>query len=242
MPLLAFGSISVPESSLRRSEARISAAAGTGASILNFTREGDGFGAMSGTSKMKSEMLILRPAGVSATPCAIVTVAVRPVTRAFRSASWTDGISSTGRTVTPDATMLTARPSSGIGGPLRDRLRTGELTPTSMRWSVPRLDPLDHPFAHLGHDQDRPDPLQRGGRHRRSRKAELQPRLARIVDAAGAGDADLAIADIGLGQQYALLVGVEAHADRDAVEDQRLFALDAGQHDGAAAKARPASP
>ena len=33
--------------------------------------------------------------------------------------------------------MLTARPSSGIGGPLRDRLRTGELTPTSMRWSVP---------------------------------------------------------------------------------------------------------
>ena len=36
-------------------------------------------------------------------------------------------------TVTPDAVILTARPSSGIGGPLRDRLRTGELTPTSMR-------------------------------------------------------------------------------------------------------------
>ena len=128
----------MPETSLRRSEARISAAAGTGPSTLNFTRDGDGFGAMSGTSKVKSEMLILRPAGVSATPCPIVTVAVRPVTRAFRSASRTDGISSTGRTVTPDATMLTARPSSGIGGPLRDRLRTGELTPTSMRWSVPR--------------------------------------------------------------------------------------------------------
>ena len=34
--------------------------------------------------------------------------------------------------------MLMERPSSGIGGPLRGRLRTGELTPTSMRWSVPR--------------------------------------------------------------------------------------------------------
>ena len=133
VPLLAFGSISVPERSLMRSEARISAAAGTGASTLNFTREGDGFGAMSGTSNEKSEMLILRPAGVSATPCPIVTVAVRPVTRAFKSASRTAGMPLTGRTVTPDATMLTARPSSGIGGPLRGRLRTGELTPTSMR-------------------------------------------------------------------------------------------------------------
>jgi hypothetical protein len=83
-------------------------------------------------------MLILRPAGVSAIPCAILTVAVRPVTRALRSASRTTGISSTGRTVTPEATMLTASPSSGIGGPLRDRLRTGALMPTSMRWSVPR--------------------------------------------------------------------------------------------------------
>ena len=74
VPLLAFGSISVPERSLMRSEAKISAAAGTGQSTLNFTRDGDGFGAMSGTSKVKSEMLILRPAGVSAIPCPIVTV------------------------------------------------------------------------------------------------------------------------------------------------------------------------
>ena len=138
MPLLALGSIKVAETSLSRSDARISAAAGTGQSILNFTREGDGFGAMSGTSKVKSEMVILRPVGVSAIPWAMLTVAVRPVTLALRSASWTTGISSTGRTVTPDATMLTARPSSGIGGPLRDRFRTGELTPTSMRWSMPR--------------------------------------------------------------------------------------------------------
>ena len=99
------------------------------------------------------------------------------------------------------------------------------------------LDPLDHPFAHFRHDQGRPHPLQRGGRHRRAGKAKLQARLARIIDAAGSGDADLAIADIGLRQQHALLVGVEAHADRDAVEDQRRFAVDAGQHDGAAAKA-----
>ena len=33
----------------------------------------------------------------------------------------------------PEATMLTERPSSGIGGPFRDRLCTGELTPISMR-------------------------------------------------------------------------------------------------------------
>src|ERR1043165_4778387 len=91
VPLLAFGSISMPERSLMRSEARISAAAGTGQSTLNFTFEGDGFGAMSGTSNVKSEMLILRPAGVSAIPCPIVTVAVRPVTRAFKSASRTAG-------------------------------------------------------------------------------------------------------------------------------------------------------
>ena len=38
-------------------------------------------------------------------------------------------------------------------------------------------------------------------------------------------------------EQHALLVGVEAEADRDAVEDQRLFALGAGQHDGAAGEA-----
>ena len=88
---------------------------------------------MSGTSKTKSEMLSLRPAGVSADACPIVTVAVRPVTCAFKSASRTDGSSSTGRNVTPLATMLTERPSSGIGGPRRDRLCTGELTPTSMR-------------------------------------------------------------------------------------------------------------
>ena len=34
-----------------------------------------------------------------------------------------------GRNVTPLATMLTERPSSGIGGPFRDRLCTGVLTP-----------------------------------------------------------------------------------------------------------------
>ena len=47
------------------------------------------------------------------------------------------GSVSTGRNVTPDATMLTARPSSGIGGPRRERLRTGELIATSMRCNWP---------------------------------------------------------------------------------------------------------
>ena len=60
-------------------------------------------------------------------------VAVRPVTWAFRSPSRTDGMPSTGCTETPLATMLTARPSSGIGGPLRGRFFTSVLTPISMR-------------------------------------------------------------------------------------------------------------
>ena len=34
-----------------------------------------------------------------------------------------------------------------------------------------------------------------------------------------------------------MLVGIEAQADRDAIEDQRRFAVDAGEHDGAAAQA-----
>ena len=101
------------------------------------------------------------------------------------------------------------------------------------------FDPLDHPFAHLRHDQGRPHPLQGGCRHRRPRKAERQARLRRIVDAAGSGDADLAVADVGLGEQHAPLVGVEAQADGDAIEDQRrLFGVDGGKHDGAAAEAQ----
>jgi len=106
--------------------------------MRNFTLAGAGFGAMSGTSNTKSEMVSLRPDGVSDIPCPMVTVAVRPVTWALRSASRTDGSSSTGCRVTPLATILTARPSSGIGGPRRDRFLTGELTPTSMRCSEPR--------------------------------------------------------------------------------------------------------
>ena len=51
LPLLELGSIRVPARSLSRSEARISAAAGTGPSTRTRTLDGDGFGAMSGTSK-----------------------------------------------------------------------------------------------------------------------------------------------------------------------------------------------
>ncbi len=138
VPLLVLGSTTVDDRSLRRSLASISAAAGTGPSTRNLVRDGDGLGAISGTSKTKSEIVTLRPAGVSAMPCPIFTVAVRPVTRAFKSASCTTGMPSTGRTATPLATMLTDRPSSGMGGPLRGRFFVGELTPISMRWSVPR--------------------------------------------------------------------------------------------------------
>ncbi|MHC2407473.1 hypothetical protein ACVJGC_000064 [Bradyrhizobium diazoefficiens] len=99
------------------------------------------------------------------------------------------------------------------------------------------LDPLDHPFAQFRNDERRPHPLERGSRHRRSRKAQREPRLAGIVDSAGAGDADLAIADIGLRQQEALVVGIEAQTDRNAVEDERRLVVDAAQQDRAAAEA-----
>src|ERR1700676_5789348 len=104
VPLLELGSSRLPVDSLRRAEGRISAIAGTGPSIRNLTRAGDGFGAISGTSKTTSEMLSLRPAGVSTADCPIVTVAVRPVTWAFKSASLITGNVSTGRNVTLLAT------------------------------------------------------------------------------------------------------------------------------------------
>ena len=99
------------------------------------------------------------------------------------------------------------------------------------------LDALDHPFANFRDDHGRPYPLERGRRHRRAREPELQPRFTGIVDIAGPGDADLAVADVGLCQQHALLVGVEAHPDGDAIEDQWRFAVDAGEHDSATGKA-----
>ena len=100
------------------------------------------------------------------------------------------------------------------------------------------FDPLDDPFANLRNDQGRPHPLERGGRHRCSGETERQARLCRIVDAAGSGDANLAIANVGLGEQHAPLFGVEAHADGDAIENQRgLLGVDRCKHDGAATQA-----
>ena len=93
---------------------------------------------MSGTSNTMSDIVSRRPCAVSATAWPIVTVAVRPVTTALRSPSRIAGISSTGRIIAPVATMLTASPSSGIGGPRRDRFLNGELTAISMRWMAPR--------------------------------------------------------------------------------------------------------
>src|SRR3984893_10316919 len=85
------------------------------------------------------------------------------------------------------------------------------------------FDPLNDPFAQFRNDQGWPDSLERVRRHRRSRKTERQPRLRRIVQIAGAGDADLAVADVGLGEQHPPLLGVEAQADGDAIENQRWF-------------------
>src|SRR6185437_7121008 len=84
------------------------------------------------------------------------------------------------------------------------------------------LHPVYHPLADFGNDQGRPYQLELIDRHRRSRDTELQPRLAGIVDATATGDADITIADIGLGQHHAVLLRIDTHRDRNPIEDQRL--------------------
>ena len=228
----------MPENSLRRSEARISATAGTGPSIRNLIFAGDGFGAMSGTSKTKSEMVSLRPGrrigrrlpdgdgrGAAGHPGLQIGVAhQRHLVDRPQGHAGCDDVD--GKTVIRDRR---APPRQ-----ISDRRVDADLDALQRA----AFDPLDHPFADFGHDQDRPHPLQRRRRHRRSRETQRQARLAGIVDAAGSGDADLAIADIGLGQQHALPVGIEAQADGDAIEDQRLLVVRSGEHDGAAGKSQ----
>jgi hypothetical protein len=137
VPLLVAGSIGTPANSDQRSEDRISAIAGTGASTRKRTRVCIGFGAMSGISNTKSETPSLRPPAVSMAACAMLTLAVRPVMRTRRPASVTAGKPSTGRSFTLLAMKLMDRPSSGIGGPPRASVCVGALMATSARCSVP---------------------------------------------------------------------------------------------------------
>ena len=51
--------------------------------------------------------------------------------------------------------MLTRSPSSGIGGPLRGRLRTGVLSAISTRCNCPFSICSITPIGHLGYDLER---------------------------------------------------------------------------------------
>jgi len=126
-------------------------------------------------------------------------------------------------------------------GPLRGRFFTSVLTADLDALKRTALDPLDHPCAHLRYDQDRPYPFQRGCRHRRSREAERQPRLARIVDAAGSGDADLAIADIAWVSSTRLLSVSKRKPTLMRLKTSGGLVVVSGEHDGAAGKTRAAS-
>ena len=136
------------------------------------------------------------------------------------------------------ATMLTARPSSGIGGPRRDRFRTGELTPTSMRCSEPRsIRSITHSRTsgtiRIGHirfsaDADIGVPakpsVRRGSPEYSTLPVPATPISPLLMSR--------------LRQQHALAVGIEAQADGDAIENQRLFVVGPGEHDGAAGKSQ----
>ena len=180
----------------------------------------------------------------------MVIVVVRPVMRAVRSASRIGGRPSTGRIVTLVTAMSIDRPSSGTGGPLG---RNG-----GERHVGRDLDPLDgaaddvlhHPVAHLGSDEDRPQPLERGDRHLVAGDADRQPRLAAEIDIARQRDADvlgvpaeLLGAEIALIDREALPHGIERAAHQDAPEHQPVVLLRKGiEHDQAAAdRERPAA-
>ena len=91
-------------------------------------------------------------------------------------------------------------------------------------------DVLDHPIANLGRDKSRPQPLERGGRHRVAGNPNCKARLAAVIEFAGHrdGDAVASTAAAILGSQVALLqrdplldrIDVAAHDH--ALEHQRL--------------------
>ncbi len=203
VPLLELGSIRVPENSLSWSEARISAAAGTGPSIRNLTRAGDGFGAMSGTSNTKSRNVELAPAGVSAValPDRHRRGTAGHMRFQIRVAHRRQVVHRPQRHAAGDDVDVEAVVGDRRAFPRQVANRRVDADLDALNRAA--LDPIDHPFANLRNDQGRPHPLQRGCRHRRSRETERQARFGRIIDAAGSGDADLAVADVGLGQQHA---------------------------------------
>ena len=93
------------------------------------------------------------------------------------------------------------------------------------------------PGADLRRRADRPQQLHRRDRHARAGNAEHQARIvAGKVEAAGERDTKIGVAQFARIEVDALLGGVDPHAQRDPVEDERLLIRwgGGGKHDRAA--------
>ncbi len=91
------------------------------------------------------------------------------------------------------------------------------------RSTVPLTHVVLDPGAHLRTDEGRPQPLHGGDRHAGAGNAERQPRLAAgIIEIAREREAEFHIAELALLDVDALLVGIDAQAQQEAIEDERL--------------------
>ena len=78
---------------------------------------------------------------------------------------------------------------------------------------------LFDPGAHR-RGEDRPEPLHRRNRHARAGNAERQPRIvAGEIEAAVQRDAEVRVAELARLEIDALLAGIDAQPQQDAVED-----------------------
>ena len=175
--------------------------------MRKLTRAGGGFRCVSGTSNTPLEMVSRRPGDTSTMPLPSVTLAVRPVTRTFMSASRIAGSPSTGRSVAALPTISTDRPSSGISGPPGCNAASGALVAMSRRSTVPLTICSITQSRTFGRDECRPQPLERAHRHRIAGDAEREPRLAAVVELAGHRDGDAVAVGAAefLGAEIALL-------------------------------------
>ena len=230
VPRVSAGSNGAPENSFSRSSATSSATAGTGASSRNRTRAGGSFGCVSGTSNTPLARLSRRPGETSTTPLPTDTVAVRPVIRAVRSASLDrrqpldrahhhvlDGDVDRQPVVRDRRPARLHRRHRHVGRDLDPLHRAAD-------------DVLHDPIAHLGRDEHRPQPLERGDRHLVAGDAEREARLAAEIETARQRDTDVvevAAAEL-LGAEVALIEGdalpnrIDRAAHQHALEQQAV--------------------
>jgi len=210
--LLELGSIRVPATSLRRSRQESRRPPAPGRRLSKFHPGWRRLGRHVRHLEDKIADVSLRPAGVSAEACRSSPVAVRPVTWAFKIGVADGGKPSTGRKVTPLATILTH------GAVVRDRrafsargCEPASSRQSPMRWSDPRSTRLDPPIREPPDDQGWPHPLQRGMPTSAFPRTERQARrLLGIGRRCRFRRLYLAIADVGLASTTRVLFGVRS--------------------------------